>query len=151
MNCYSLIIFCFVSLSSFQDEQFVSFSTNDVKILAKGEQLTVVLPFEILKSYHIQTEKIVDNNLIPTEIHFDEPNGYKILNYQFSRVQRDELILDQLKCEVLSGQLEVTVQLQKNKTVNKSLNLKGYLYYQACDDRQCFYPRNLPFIVKLTH
>ncbi|HEX9827543.1 MAG TPA: hypothetical protein VGA80_13170, partial [Flavobacteriaceae bacterium] len=98
--------------------------------------------------YHIQSEKIFDNNLIPTEVHFDVPDGYKILNYQFSKVNRETITLDQLKCEVLSNDLEVTLLLEQRTTSNKAPELKGYLYYQACDDRQCFYPRNLHFNVK---
>lgn len=151
MNYYSIILFCFVSLFVFQNKHFVDFKDDEVKISSKGEYLTVVLPFEILENFHIQSEKIENNNFIPTEIHFDEPNGYNILGYEFSKVKRDQLVLDQLKCEVLSGQLEVTVHLEKTTKANKSPDFMGYLYYQACDDMRCFYPRNLPFNVKLTH
>lgn len=148
MNYYKVILFCFTSLFAFQDKHFVDFKEDDVKVSITGEQLTIVLPFEILDSYHIQSEKIFDNNLIPTEILFDGSDGYKILNYRFSKVNRENLVLDQLKCEVLSNDLEVTVQLEKLPGTNKQLKLNGFLYYQACDDRQCFYPRNLPFEVK---
>lgn len=151
MNCYKLILLCVISFFSIQDKQFVDFNDEDVKISAKGEQLTIVLPFEILENFHIQSEIFFDNNLIPTEIHFDEPEGYKILNYQFSKVNRENLVLDQLKCEVLSGKLEITVQLEKKSTTHKPLDLKGYLYYQACDDRQCFYPRSLTFNVNWSY
>jgi len=148
MNFYSLIVCFFVFLSSIQEKHFVEFKEDEVKISTNKEYVTVALPFEILKAYHIQTEKVVDNNLIPTKIHFDDPDGFKILDYKFSKVQRDNLVLDQLKCEVLSGRLEITLELEKKSSTNKSLDLKGYLYYQACDDRRCFYPRSLHFNVK---
>lgn len=151
MNCYNIILFCFISLFTFQNKQFVEFKNDEVKITAKGEQLTIVLPFEILQSFHIQSEKVVDNNLIPTEIHFYDSDGYKILSYQFSKTNRENLFLDQLKCEVLSDNLEVTLRLEKKKTLEKDINLNGYLYYQACDDRQCFYPRSLSFSLKLSN
>ncbi|MGM5469428.1 hypothetical protein ACS386_04060 [Flavobacteriaceae bacterium LMO-SS05] len=147
MNYYSLIVCCFISLFTLQDKQFVSFKDDEVKISAKGKHLTVVLPFQILEKYHIQTEKVESNNLIPTEIHFEGPEGYKILGFEFSKALREALILGGLKCEVLSNYLEVTLHLEKNITLSKALNIKGYLYYQACDDRQCFYPRTLDFNV----
>lgn len=147
MNSYKLILFCIISIYSFQDKQFVDFKPDEVKISTNKKHITVTLPFEILDNYHIQSEKIEDNNFIPTEIHFDDPDDFKIVTYQFSKVKRDQLVLDQLKCEVLSGKLEITVQLEKKSTTNKPLDLKGYLYYQACDDRQCFYPRSLTFNV----
>ncbi len=147
MNCSSLIILCFITLFSVQDKQFVDFKNEDVKVSVNGEQITIVLPFEILENFHIQSEKIFDNNLIPTEIHFETPNGYKILDYQFSKTQRENLLLGDLKCEVLSKDLEVTLQLKKEPSSSKIPNLKGFLYYQACDDRQCFYPRSFYFNV----
>lgn len=148
MNFYSLIVFCFVTLLGIQDKHFVDFKADEVKISIVQKHLTVILPFQIIEPYHIQSEKVEDNNFIPTEIHFDEPDGFEIVDYQFSKVQRHNLVLDELKCEVLSGNLEVTVQLEKKSNANKSLDLKGYLYYQACDDMRCFYPRNLKFEIK---
>jgi len=148
MNFYSLIPLFFISLFGIQDKQFVEFKSDEVKISTNKEYVTVTLPFEILESYHIQTEKIENNNFIPTEIHFENPEGFKILNYQFSKVNRENLVLDELKCEVLGGILEVKVELIKKSSSSKALDLKGYLYYQACDDMRCFYPRSLNFSVK---
>ena len=148
MNFYSLILLFFIALFGIQDKQFVEFKSDEVKISTSKEYVTVTLPFEILESYHIQTEKIENNNFIPTEIHFENPEGFKILNYQFSKVNRENLVLDELKCEVLGGILEVTVELEKKSSSSKALDLKGYLYYQACDDMRCFYPRSLNFSVK---
>ena len=148
MNFYSLIVCSFVFLTGFQDKHFVDFKVDQISISSNKEFLMVTLPFEILQNYHIQSEKTEDNNFIPTEIHFDNPDGYKILSYKFTKVNREILFLDQLKCEVLSGRLEITLELEKTSNTNKSLELKGYLYYQACDDRQCFYPRNLELNVK---
>ena len=147
MNFYSFILCSFVFLSSFQDKHFVAFKSDEVKISTNQELITVSLPFEILENYHIHTEKIEENNFIPTEIHFDEPDGFIIVSVQFSKVHRETLMLGELKCEVLSDDLEVTIQLTKNTHSTSNLILKGYLYYQACDDRQCFYPRNLHFEV----
>jgi hypothetical protein len=148
MNFYSLIVFCLVTLSGIQDKHFVDFKANEVRISKDQEHIIVTLPFEILENFHIQSEKTEDNNFIPTEIHFDEPEGYKILEFEFSKTDRENLILGDLKCEVLSNAMEVTLKLKKT-TVNKPLYLKGHLYYQACDDRQCFYPRNLRFELKM--
>lgn len=147
MNYFKIGILCIIALLSVQDKQFVDFKADEVKVSTHDKHLTVTLPFEILKNYHIQSEKIEDNNFIPTEIHFDDPIGYEILGYEFSKVKRETITLDQLKCEVLSDDLEITLRLEKLRGTNKQLKLKGHLYYQACDDMRCFYPRNLPFNV----
>ena len=81
MNFYSLIVCFYVFLSSIQEKHFVEFKEDEVKISTNKEYVTVALPFEILKAYHIQTEKVVDNNLIPTKIHFDDPDGFKSYNF----------------------------------------------------------------------
>lgn len=149
MNYYKVLALCIISLLSIQSKQFVDFNKDEVRISKNNEIISVVLPFQIHEPYHIQTEKIVDNNLIPTEIHFETPEGYEILGYEFSKAKREILMLDQLKCEVLSGKLEITLELKQKTPSTKPLNLKGNLYYQACDDRQCFYPRTLHFNLKL--
>ena len=148
MNYFKISLFSVFLLLTAQDKQFVEFLSDEVKITKNQERLTVILPFEILENFHIQSEIIGDGNFISTEIHFDNPNGFKILDYQFSKVNREDLVLGLLKCEVLSDELEVTLQLEKTSTSKKTLNLKGHLYYQACDDRQCFYPRILRFSLK---
>jgi hypothetical protein len=148
MIYFKIGVFSIILLLSFQDKQFVEFKSELVKISSEKELVTVVLPFEILEDYHIQSEEIGDGNFIATEIHFDNLEGFKILGYQFSKVNRENLVLGQLKCEVLSNQMEITLRLEKTSISKKSLNLKGHLYYQACDDRQCFYPRNLQFSLK---
>jgi len=148
MNYFKISVFSILLFLTIQDKQFVKFISDEVEITENQEHVTLVLPFEILNDFHIQSEHVEDSNFIATEIHFDPREEFDILGYQFTKTQRDNLVLDQLKCEVLSNRLEVTVQLEKNFTSNKPLYLTGHLYYQACDDRQCFYPRTLQFVVK---
>lgn len=149
MNFYNLIAICFITLFSFQEKHFVDFKADEVKISKNQEYISITLPFEILKNYHIQSEKTEGNNFIPTEIHFENPEGYKIIEFEFSKVDRKNLILGDLKCEVLSNAFEVTLKLKKT-TTNKPLNIKGNLFYQACDDKSCFYPRSLQFNLKMS-
>ena len=100
MNFYSLIVFCFVSLLSIQEKHFVDFKTDEVKISKNQEYITITLPFEILENFHIQSEKTEDNNFIPTEIHFEDPEGYNILGFEFSKTERENLILGDFTFQV---------------------------------------------------
>jgi len=151
MNYFKISVFSLLFLLTVQDKQFVEFKSDEVKFSKNQEQITITLPFEILENFHIQSDKVEDGNFIATEIHFDNPEGFKILGYHYSKVNREDLILGDLKCEVMSDQLEVTLRLEKTSKSKNELYLKGHLYYQACDNRQCFYPRILQFRVKLAN
>ena len=133
-----------LSLFGNETKQFVEFKNADVIIEKKESYVTITLPFEILSEYHIQSNTDVSDGSIPTEINFKENSNFSIENQKFSLKHDETIILNTDKHKVLSNRFEVTVTLKLNKNVSGFI-LEGELYYQACTDRQCLFPRTLNF------
>lgn len=150
MNCYSLFLFIVLSLFGDQQKQFVSFIDTEVSLSKEKDVLTITLPFLIQEDYHIQVASEVLDNLIATEISFEQNGSFKIESYEFSLTNYDTVVLNEFTHKVLSDRVEVTVALKfiEDKS-GKGIRLKGELYYQACDDQRCFFPRTLVFNVDL--
>ena len=144
--CYSLLILLSVSMSYGQDFHFVKFVSEDVEIIHEYESTTVTLLFEILDGYHIQLEKVEDENLLATKINFD--NQLQILNTEFTCMHFESVILDKKALQVLSHSFEVKVKLKSKNNSDFNI-LKGNLFYQTCDDFKCYFPRELDFAVSI--
>jgi hypothetical protein len=150
MNCCNLFLFIALSLFGDQQKQFVSFIDTEVSLSKEKDVLTIILPFVIQEDYHIQAASEVLDNLIATEISFEQNGSFEIESYEFSLTNYDTVVLNEFTHRVLSDRVEVTVALKfKENKSGKSIELKGELYYQACDDQRCFFPRTLAFNVDL--
>lgn len=148
MNYSSYLFVLFLLLFSDIQMDFVSFKEEDVQLEKINTDLMIILPFIIKAGYHIQAEKDVPENIIPTEFSIQENEEYELLEQQFLTREYDTVILDKIIHKVLSDEFQVKL-LIKPYSLDKTLNLKGVLNYQACDDRQCFYPRKLDFEIQI--
>ena len=133
---------------SSQAQNYVEFEEAENYKISKGQVVTITLSFKILEGYHIQSESKLIENIIPTEIIFDNDPSFEILFHEFIIENKETVILNQFEHEVLVDQFKVRVKLKLsryNLLYNKSLN--GYLNYQACTAKQCLFPRRLDFKV----
>lgn len=148
MNYSSYLLVLFLVLFSDTQMDFVSFNEEDAQWEKINNEVEIILPFKIKAGYHIQAEKDVPENIIPTEFSIQENEGFELLDQQFLIREYDTVILDKVIHKVLSDEFQVKL-LIKPHSLDKPLNLKGVLNYQACDDRQCFYPRKLDFEIQI--
>ena len=150
MNYYSIVICFVISIIGVQAQGFVELSHSEVIQKTENQLVDVTLSFNILEGYHIQSDSEPTENSIATEITFNDSELYELVSYEFTSKHKEVLVLDQLTYHVLVGDLEVVVHLKLNKEKKEVLdNLKGQLYYQACTNKQCLFPRTLKFEVKI--
>lgn len=149
MKYYNLIFIAIVfSLSSLQDE-FVEFKAEETEIKKSRIDYKIKLSFNILKDYYIQAETGVPENIIPTQVSFEKNDLYEITGHKFSSEGKRTIFLDTIAHKVLSNRFELAVFLKlKKEDWNEVKKLKGEILYQACNNMQCFYPRNLDFEVE---
>lgn len=144
MNYYSLILCFTLSIFANETKQFVQLNEADVVILKDSKYVTITLPFEVLSTYHIQSNSDASDGSIPTEITFKENDNYEIKSQEFSVKNDETIFLNGDMHKVISNRFEVTVILKLNKNVS-NFKLEGALDYQACTDRLCLFPRTLNF------
>jgi len=148
MNYCSVLIFFLFGVVYCQQAQFVTMLEDNMKINKYGDVIAISIQFEILDGYHIQALFDTKDNLIPTKFTFNPQKGCKLINQEITQTHYDKVILNNVEHKVLSEILEITITLQCEPTnLPKGQLLNGELFYQTCNDRQCFFPRTLNFSV----
>ncbi len=137
-----------LSIVGNETKQFVELKNADITIVKENGYATITLPFEVLADYHIQSNSDLSDGLIATAITFKDSNTYKIMSQEFSLKQDEAIFLNGDEHKVISNQFEVTVKLKLSENTSNA-ELEGELYYQACSDSLCLYPRGLNFQISL--
>ena len=148
MNYYRIAI-CFMLLAfNSHAQDLVRFNETNVNKTRENSFVTITLPFEILEGYHIQSESETLDGSLATEITFEDSNLFEIVSYEYSKKQNEIVVLSQYAHNVLVNKFEVTIRIKLNKdALNLQNHINGQLYYQACTDKRCLFPRTLNFQV----
>jgi hypothetical protein len=122
--------------------------------VAAGKSATVDLPFRVTRGYHINSNKPNSELLIATALKVSPPTNIEIAKLAYPSGQdRSFPFSPAEKLNVYTGDFAVTglVRAARN-TPPGTYRVRGMLKYQACDDRACYPPGQLPvtFDVKVT-
>jgi hypothetical protein len=124
----------------------VQMAPTGVTSIMRGEPGTVELDFRVKQGFHINSNHPNSAYLIPTALKLDAPTDIAIgkVDYPAGRNLSFAFAPDE-KLNVYSGDFAVKVTVHPLHTVVPGkYNVRGQLRYQACDDRACYPPRNLP-------
>ncbi|HKU23385.1 MAG TPA: protein-disulfide reductase DsbD domain-containing protein [Terriglobales bacterium] len=114
--------------------------------MLRGKPSMVELNFRVKQGFHINSNHPNSPYLIPTILKLDAPTDIAIgkMDYPAGRDLTFAFAPDE-KLNVYSGDFAVKVTVHPLHTVTPGkYNVRGQLRYQACDDRACYPPRNLP-------
>ncbi len=131
-------------------------------VVTRGSSASTELRFRVAAGYHINSNKPHDEFLIPTALKLNAPTDIIVgrvtypsgqdMAFEFSPAQ---------PINVYSGDFNVMVKVRPLRTVMAgNYVMRGKLRYQACDNRACYPPKNLPVefgikvgkaVVKKTH
>ncbi|WP_162419327.1 protein-disulfide reductase DsbD domain-containing protein [Cyclobacterium roseum] len=114
--------------------------------LAPGEENQLIVSFLIKEGYHIQANRVKDENLIPTKLSFESAEGFIIGDPVYPRA--DEFRMEGVKepLAVFGDTLKIRVPVKTANTLEKQrAQIKGKLYFQPCDASKCYYPREFDF------
>jgi len=131
----------------------VTMTPAPVLAVAQGKPLTVPLTFKVAAAYHINSNRPKSDYLIPTALKMEAttdivigkttyPDGQD-MSFAFAPDEKLNVYTGDFKIEVLVRPLR---SVQPGKYV-----MRGSLKYQACDNKACYPPKNLPvsFDVKI--
>lgn len=124
----------------------VSLVAAPLPSIIRGEPGDVDLRFHIANGYHINSNKPSEEFMIPTALHMEATTDIVIgkINYPAGQDVAFEFAPDQ-KLSVYSGSFTVGVTVRPLHTVPPGkYAMRGALKYQACDNRACYPPKQLP-------
>lgn len=134
--------------------QRVAFAQVAPVRVAAGKSTTVELPFRVIRGYHINSNKPTSELLIPTVLSVKPPTDIVIAKLTYPAGEdRSFPFSPGDKLNVYTGDFAVTGLVRAARTTPPgTYRVKGILKYQACDDRACYPPGQLPvaFDVKIT-
>ena len=124
----------------------VSLVSAPLPSVVRGTAENVDLRFHIANGYHINSNKPSEEFMIPTALHMGATTDIVIgkISYPAGQDVAFEFAPDQ-KLSVYSGNFTVGVTVRPLHTVPPGkYALRGALKYQACDNRACYPPKQLP-------
>jgi len=138
-----LIAFNFTAIA--QDESHVSAQfIFPVEQMAKQNSYQVLIKIDITEPWHINSNQPLEDFLIGTEISFEPIDGITFGKIQFPEPELKKFAFSEGDMSVYEG----TVYALSTVTISPDLDLeyasiKGYVYYQACDDQSCLPPAEI--------
>jgi Disulphide bond corrector protein DsbC len=112
----------------------------------QGKSATVPLSFRVSSGYHINSNRPKSEFLIPTLLKVDAVTDIVVskTTYPEGRDMSFAFAPDE-KLNVYAGDFQVDVRVRPLRTVRVGrYKVRGTLKYQACDNAQCYPPKQLP-------
>src|SRR6266704_2270384 len=130
-----------------QGHTFVTFIPMNKVAVSPGHSTPVRFTFRIQDSYHINSSKPLEPELIPTQLHFSLPGELAVGRIQYPAGSMISFPFDpKQKLSVYSGNLVWKDLLYSpNSSDSGSYTIHAELKYQACDNNACYPPKKLPF------
>lgn len=138
--------FTSAGVAQFKPSEAVRVSPPDAPVVASAAGiLEVPVRVEITSGYHINAEKPSMEYLIPTKIEWTSKE-VKLLGIQYPPAERYTFSFAPEKpLDVYQGAVTIRSRFQVPRgTAPGKLTLRGKLRYQACDDKACYPPVNIP-------
>jgi cytochrome c biogenesis DsbD-like protein len=133
--------------------QRVAFAPIATVRVAAGKSTKIELPFRVTSGYHINSNKPTSELLVPTVLSVKPPTDIVVAKLTYpAGVDRSFPFSPGDKLNVFTGDFTVTGLVRAARTTPPgTYRVKAVLKYQACDDRACYPPGQLPvaFDVKI--
>jgi hypothetical protein len=117
-----------------------------VETIPRGSPGQVQLHFRVTPGYHINSNTPKSEFLIPTTLKLDAPTDIVIgrITYPAGKDMAFPFSPDE-KLSVYSGEFPVSVVIRPlHSVLPAKYMIRGQLKYQACDNAQCYPPKQLP-------
>jgi Disulphide bond corrector protein DsbC len=126
---------------------FVSFVSATYAVVSPGHSTPVQFTFRVQDPYHINSSKPLQEELIPTQLHFSLPGEIVLGRMQYPAGKLMSFPFDpNTKLSVYSGDVIVKGMVVAPPTAaSGTYTVHAELKYQACDNNACYPPKQLPF------
>ena len=111
-----------------------------------GGTFAVPLTVRIRRGYHINSNKPLEDYLIPTQIVWDAA-PFEVLGTEYPEAELVMYEFSESPLSVFSGEFTVKTKLKAPAKLPDAKELVGRMRYQACNDKACLAPTS--FDVKI--
>ena len=124
-----------LSFSAFsQIQEPVKWSFKSIRINDTIAELQFVASID--RTWHLYSQAIQEGGPLPTEFKFEKATGIKLVG-KVTEPKGHEEYDEMFELTVKYFEKEAIFTQKVKITSNKPVNVKGILYFQACDDKSC--------------
>lgn len=124
---------------------------SPVKV-AQGGKAPVEIMFRVIPGFHINSNKPSSDLYIPTAVRFDVPTDISVAKMEYPQGELVSFPFDpDTKLSVYTGDIAVKgLVLTAKSTPRGTYRVHANLRYQACDNRACYPPADVPLAFDVT-
>lgn len=146
---FSVILFVFVNTALFSQQYVTVSASASKKDFMVSEPVKINVKATVQEGFHINANKISDEDLIPTTIKVESAD-FKLSKTSWPASEKYKFSFSETELEVYAGTVNIGLTLKANKNLKPGkYDISGALNYQACNDRACFPPKNAEFSVSV--
>jgi thiol:disulfide interchange protein DsbD len=125
--------------------------TASVKQVVPGRPFEILVTLDIKPPYHVNANPSSEKFLIPTTVRMEPVAGITFGQPQYPKGHaREFAFTGGKKIAVYEGKTVIRIPATAAKTLKSGeVTLRGKVNYQACDEKSCYPPGDLPFSLKL--
>lgn len=126
-------------------------ATASVKQVVPGKPFEILVTLNIKHPYHVNANPASEKFLIPTSVTMEPVSGITFAPPQYPKgLQREFAFTGGKKIAVYEGTTTVRIAATPAKNLKRGeITVRGKVHYQACDERSCYPPGELPFTLTL--
>lgn len=152
MNFFKAILFLlfYFPLKSYNQVTHVKLAETPVINLKPGEQTIAAIKFEITQGFHIMSDNPGSENLLPTTFKIEPVKEIEFGKIIFPASSTFKIKGTEEIFNVFDSTIIINIPVSAGtKIVKGKYELEGNLFYQACDNRKCYFPKELKFPVTI--
>ena len=107
-----------------------------------GETFTIPLTVRIRPGYHINSDKPLEDYLIPTNLSWDSA-PFEVVKVKFPAPELVVYEFSEQPLSVFSKEIVITTTLRAPQKLPGPKEMLGRLRYQACNDKSCLAPTSV--------
>ncbi len=112
----------------------------------RGGTLRVALVAQIKEGWHINSNRPLEDYLIPTALQFDSTAGIVVEQIVFPKAVERTFAFSETPLAVFEGEFVIGAVLKiSEQYAGDKLKLTGGVHYQACNDMACMAPESATF------
>ena len=112
--------------------------------LQPGRASSLILELTIREEFHINSDRPLEENLIPTTVTFKEHPGLEFGKPVFPAAPLKKLPVSEKPMSVYEGSVKITAEITPAPGFGeKEVTVEGNVRYQACNNKECLQPRTL--------
>ena len=131
-------------------QNYVTIGNIQTVKLQQGQSVDAVIPASVLKGHHIQANPATLPNLIATELTVEPLEGLVIGKMTYPKSKPWKLKTASKVIQTYEGDVVLRVGLASSALKPGNYQVKGSLRYQACDEKNCFFPTAAPIVIPIT-